>query len=216
MKKYARIENISKIEMEVFQETHNSTFDASFIYMNKYLEENYFGDKGLKWNEDKATEELLEVKEASDQLTLELKNGLASQISVHHVIEEIGDWILAASSVLTYDGFDEDKYNKEVKSIKSIIRKLDTKLSLVLGDSIINANSVFQSNKNKIEEYTAALRTYEELQDEDNITFNPLAKLVKMLYTNKQIKDPANKDKIIKEVRRMRFAIMETKKEGIL
>lgn len=216
MKKYARIENISKIEMEVFQETHNSTFDASFIYMNKYLEENYFGDKGLKWNEDKATEELLEVKEASDQLTSELKNGLASQISVHHVIEEIGDWILATSSVLTYDGFDEDKYNKEVKSIKSIIRKLDTKLSLVLGDSIINANSVFQSNKNKIEEYTAALRTYEELQDEDNITFNPLAKLVKMLYTNKQIKDPANKDKIIKEVRRMRFAIMETKKEGIL
>lgn len=216
MKKYARIENISKIEMEIFHETHNSTFDASFIYMNKYLEENYFGDKGLKWNEDKAAEELLEVKEASDQLTLELKNGLASQISVHHVIEEIGDWILATSSVLTYGGFDEDKYNKEVKSIKSIIRKLDTKLSLVLGDSIINANSVFQSNKNKIEEYTAALRTYEELQVDGNITFNPLAKLVKMLYTNKQIKDPANKDKIIKEVRRMRFAIMETKKEGIL
>lgn len=216
MKKYARIENISKIEMEIFHETHNSTFDASFIYMNKYLEENYFGDKGLKWNEDKAAEELLEVKEASDQLTSELKNGLASQISVHHVIEEIGDWILATSSVLTYAGFDEDKYKKEVKSIKSIIRRLDTKLSLVLGDSIINANSVFQSNKNKIEEYTAALRTYEELQDDGNITFNPLAKLVKMLYTNKQIKDPANKDKIIKEVRRMRFAIMETKKEGIL
>ena len=204
-----RMENIKKIEMTLFGKYHNSSMDATFNYMNNYLEEKYFGDKGLEWNTSKAIEEFNEINEAVEQLQQEIDTKSVLQESVHHVIEEIGDWILAASSTISYDEYKAEKFNDTLKDIITVVNYVNDSLYCSYGSDVVTVDAVFESNKTKLEEYASAYKTYEEVQKDEFITNNPLARIIRMLYTKKDLRDPKNKDKIIKELRRMRFAIVE-------
>ncbi len=210
-----RMENIKKIEMTLFGKYHNSSMDATFNYMNNYLEEKYFGDKGLEWNTAKAIEEFNEINEAVEQLQQEIDTKSVLQESVHHVIEEIGDWLLATSSMIGYPEYDIRLYNMFIKEIKDIITHINDSLLVSFGSDIITVDSVLESNKFKLEEYSSAYKTYEELQSDNILTNDPLVRIIRMLHTKKEIKSPNKKDKIIKEIRRMRFAIIENKKWGV-
>ena len=210
-----RMENIKKIEMTLFGKYHNSSMDATFNYMNNYLEEKYFGDKGLEWNTSKAIEEFNEIKEAVEQLQQEIDTKSVLQESVHHVIEEIGDWLLATSSMIGYHEYDIRLYNMFIKEIRDIITHINDSLLVSFGSDVITVDSVFESNKFKLEEYSSAYKTYEELQSDNILTNDPLVRIIRMLHTKKEIKSPNKKDKIIKEIRRMRFAIIENKKWGV-
>ena len=210
-----RMENIKKIEMTLFGKYHNSSMDATFNYMNNYLEEKYFGDKGLEWNTSKAIEEFNEIKEAVEQLQQEIDTKSVLQESVHHVIEEIGDWLLATSSMIGYPEYDIRLYNMFIKEIRDIITHINDSLLVSFGSDVITVDSVFESNKFKLEEYSSAYKTYEELQSDNILTNDPLVRIIRMLHTKKEIKSPNKKDKIIKEIRRMRFAIIENKKWGV-
>lgn len=210
-----RMENIKKIEMTLFGKYHNSSMDATFNYMNNYLEEKYFGDKGLEWNTSKAIEEFNEINEAVEQLQQEIDTKSVLQESVHHVIEEIGDWLLATSSMIGYPEYDIRLYNMFIKEIRDIITHINDSLLVSFGSDVITVDSVFESNKFKLEEYSSAYKTYEELQSDNILTNDPLVRIIRMLHTKKEIKSPNKKDKIIKEIRRMRFAIIENKKWGV-
>ena len=210
-----RMENIKKIEMTLFGKYHNSSMDATFNYMNNYLEEKYFGDKGLEWNTAKAIEEFNEINEAVEQLQQEIDTKSVLQESVHHVIEEIGDWLLATSSMIGYPKYDVRLYNMFIKEIRDIITHINDSLLVSFGSDVITVDSVFESNKFKLEEYSSAYKTYEELQSDNILTNDPLVRIIRMLHTKKEIKSPNKKDKIIKEIRRMRFAIIENKKWGV-
>lgn len=210
-----RMENIKKIEMTLFGKYHNSSMDATFNYMNNYLEEKYFGDKGLEWNTAKAIEEFNEINEAVEQLQQEIDTKSVLQESVHHVIEEIGDWLLATSSMIGYPEYDVRLYNMFIKEIRDIITHINDSLLVSFGSDVITVDSVFESNKFKLEEYSSAYKTYEELQSDNILTNDPLVRIIRMLHTKKEIKSPNKKDKIIKEIRRMRFAIIENKKWGV-
>lgn len=210
-----RMENIKKIEMTLFGKYHNSSMDATFNYMNNYLEEKYFGDKGLEWNTSKAIEEFNEINEAVEQLQQEIDTKSVLQESVHHVIEEIGDWLLATSSMIGYPEYDVKLYNMFIKEIRDIITNINDSLLVSFGSDVITVDSVFESNKFKLEEYSSAYKTYEELQSDNILTNDPLVRIIRMLHTKKEIKSPNKKDKIIKEIRRMRFAIIENKKWGV-
>lgn len=210
-----RMENIKKIEMTLFGKYHNSSMDATFNYMNNYLEEKYFGDKGLEWNTSKAIEEFNEINEAVEQLQQEIDTKSVLQESVHHVIEEIGDWLLATSSMIGYPEYDIRLYNTFIKEIRDIITHINDSLLVSFGSDVITVDSVFESNKFKLEEYSSAYKTYEELQSDNILTNDPLVRIIRMLHTKKEIKSPNKKDKIIKEIRRMRFAIIENKKWGV-
>lgn len=210
-----RMENIKKIEMTLFGKYHNSSMDATFNYMNNYLEEKYFGDKGLEWNTSKAIEEFNEINEAVEQLQQEIDTKSVLQESVHHVIEEIGDWLLATSSMIGYPEYDIRLYNMFIKEIRDIITHINDSLLVSFGSDVITVDSVFESNKFKLEEYSSAYKTYEELQSDNILTNDPLVRIIRMLHTKKEIKNPNKKDKIIKEIRRMRFAIIENKKWGV-
>lgn len=210
-----RMENIKKIEMTLFGKYHNSSMDATFNYMNNYLEEKYFGDKGLEWNTAKAIEEFNEINEAVEQLQQEIDTKSVLQESVHHVIEEIGDWLLATSSMIGYPKYDIRLYNMFIKEIRDIITHINDSLLVSFGSDVITVDSVFESNKFKLEEYSSAYKTYEELQSDNILTNDPLVRIIRMLHTKKEIKSSDKKDKIIKEIRRMRFAIIENKKWGV-
>lgn len=209
-----RIANIKVIEIDLFHKTHNKAFDAAFIYMNNYLAENYFGNKDFEWNRNKMNEEFQEIEDALIQLQEEIDNKAVTPESLHHLIEEIGDWLLATSTAIGFDEFDYDKYSSDIVAIRHIIEHVNTALLVNFGCDVITVDSVFESNKIKIEEYAAAYKTYVEVQIDEIVTNNPLAKIIRMLHTKKELRDPKYKDKIIKEIRRMRFAIIEYKKWG--
>lgn len=210
-----RIENIRKIELDLFHKTHNKVFDAAFTYMNNYLVENYFGNKDFKWNEAKMNEEFIEIEDALNQLQEEIDNKAVTPESLHHLIEEIGDWLLATSTAIDFPEFNKKAYKADITAIRHIIEHVNIALLMNFGEDVITVDSVFESNKVKIEEYAAAFKTYMEVQSDEIITNNPLAKIIRMLHTKKELRDPNSRDKIIKEIRRMRFAIIEYKKWGI-
>lgn len=210
-----RIENIKRIELDLFRKTHNKSFDAAFTYMNNFLVENYFGNKDFTWNNNKMKEEFGEIEDALCQLQEEIDNRAVTPESLHHLIEEIGDWLLATSTAIEFKEFDMSEYQSSIIAIRHVIEDVNTSLLMNFGEDVITVDSVFESNKVKIEEYAAAFKTYMEVQTDEVITNNPLAKIIKMLHTKKELRDPASRDKIIKEIRRMRFAIIEYKKWGI-
>lgn len=210
-----RLENIKKIEVDIFGRQHVGTFDAAFNYMNNYLSEHYFGEQGYEWNHNKVLEELDEITDAYEQLSNEILNTCPTPESLHHVVEEIGDWVLATSSILGHDMFSQDEYKRHLCQVQCIIEDINNRLYVVFGEDVITVDAVFNSNKSKLEEYTAAYKTYLEVQGDEMISNNPLAKIIRLLHTNKELRDPESKDKIIKEIRRMRFAIIEYKKWGV-
>lgn len=204
-----RLDNIKKIETLLFGKLHNGQQDATFVYINDYLSNVYFGDKGYDWNSKKMIEECGEVMDAMRQLDDEIHNKAITTESLHHVIEEIGDWILAASSTISYDENDNKAFDETLGDIKRVVSYVNDSLYCAYGGDVITVDAVFESNKAKLEEYASAYKTYEEVQRDEFITNNPLARIIRMLYTKKDLRDPKNKDKIIKELRRMRFAIVE-------
>ena len=204
-----RLDNIKKIETLLFGKLHNGQQDATFVYINDYLSNVYFGDKGYDWNSKKMIEECGEVMDAMRQLDDEIHNKAITTESLHHVIEEIGDWILAASSTISYDENDNKAFDETLDDIKRVVSYVNDSLYCAYGGDVITVDAVFESNKAKLEEYASAYKTYEEVQRDEFITNNPLARIIRMLYTKKDLRDPKNKDKIIKELRRMRFAIVE-------
>lgn len=203
-----RMNEIGILEKRIFGYKHTSGMDFTFTHLDNYLSENFFGFKSLPWIMDKMVEELLEVEDAYDQIISEYHSNKLQEVSIHHFIEEVGDFILATSSVLISNGFDGN-IRANVEKVKTLVDDING-LLIGIKDKLVNPDVVFQSNKKKIEEYYSAVKTWEELQLKEITSQNVLVNLIKKLYTTKEYTNPENKNKIIKEIRRMRFAIVHS------
>lgn len=207
-----RMEEIKRMEQFLFSgKSHTVGMDFSFIYLDEYLSDNYFGTQTNEWLINKAKEEAHECHSVCQQLDYEFKNSMLQEETICHFIEEVGDFILAGSSVLR-SLVTKQPIQPEIVMVVSLIQHVND-LLIGMGDAVVNPDSVFHSNKRKIEEYYSAVKAYEELQDNNPVTENILVKLIKRLYTRDEYTDPENKPKIIKELRRMRFAIVSCKSE---
>lgn len=203
-----RMHEIGILEKRIFGYKHTDGMDFTFTHLDNYLSENFFGVKSVDWMLDKMIEELKEVEDAHDQIVGEHMSNKLQEVSIHHFIEEVGDFILATSSVLILNGFDNN-VRANVDAVKKYVDDIND-LLIGIQDKIVNPDSVFRSNKAKIEEYYSAVKTWEELQLNEITSQNILVNLIKKLYTTNEYTNPDNKNKIIKEVRRMRFAIMNS------
>lgn len=207
----SRMAEIKELEKLIFGKEHKSGIDYNFIYLDDFLSENFFGKKSLEWMVDKAHEEANEVKEVFDQLTYEFTHNMLQEETIEHFIEEVGDFILASASVMKCTGGDVVSILHDIDIVIRNVHYIND-LLMAKADEVVNADNVFASNKGKIEEYFAAVKAYDELIQCDPVTTNILVKLAKRLYTRAEYCNPDNKAKIIKELRRMRFAIVSHNK----
>lgn len=210
----SRLFEIGRIEKLLFGKKHTTGMDFTFSHLDDYLSENFFGSKTIEWMELKVDEELDEVKDAYDQLKTEYAEEKLQEISIHHFIEEVGDFILAMSSVVKVTGLQGANVQR-INRVKDLIENVNY-LLIAIKDGVVNPDVVFQSNKSKIEEYYSAVKTWEELQLNEITSQNILVNLIKRLYTTKEYTNPENKNKIIKELRRMRFAIVHSQMNNSL
>lgn len=205
----SRMDQIKKMEKFLFNgKTHKVGMDFNFIYLDEYLSEQFFGTQTPEWLISKAKEEATECRNVYNQLEHEFKHSMLQEETIHHFIEEVGDFILAGSSVLKLSN-DDHEIHPEIVLVTTLIHYVND-LLIAMSDAVVNPDSVFQSNKAKIEEYYSAVRAYEELQEQNPVTENVLVKLIKRLYTRDEYTNTDNKAKIIKELRRMRFAIVNS------
>ncbi len=222
----SRMKIIKEIEKQLFDETHAVGFDKQFEDMDHYVKYNYMNSKSKEWKKDKITEEYNEAISACKDLQKALQWNYASRNTIHHVIEEISDWILATSDILEFqDPYNPDhKYDEDVlqtyldqgSRIRAYVDVFKSKLPNIIHEDPITADNVFKSSIRKIEEYAAALNAYDMCRDDQTYVLNPLSKMLRRLYTNDELRDPKLKDKIIKELRRMRFALTFDKNGDLL
>lgn len=222
----SRMKTIKEIEEQLFDGVHAIGFDKPFEDMDHYVKYNYLVDKSIEWKKAKSLEEYNEVIAVCKDLEKELGWNAADRDTIHHVIEELSDWILATSDILKFPDpynpdyeYDEDilqTYLSQGAVIKSYIDMFKNKLPNVIHEDPITVDAVFKSSLRKIEEYAAALNAYSNCRNDQTYMFNPLSRMVRRLYTKDELRDPKLKDKIIKELRRMRFVLMFDKECGLL
>lgn len=200
-----RLNSVKKIEKLLFKQTHDDALDASFVRVDNFLNKNYFNHKDVTWNKQKMLEELHELTEAIDQLMSDLHDGNLCEESIHHVIEELGDWILVSATIVQESG-SVDSVMKEIEFVRSCINDTISRTSEYTKNKI-NVHSVFESNMNKLRDYAQAVYVYKNVMDDDFVIFNSLGKMMRSLYTKKELASELNKDKIIKELRRMIYAL---------
>lgn len=202
----SRMHEINELEIALFGRTNSLGVNYTFDHIDNYLTENYFGKNSHKWHVDKMIEEAAEVRDVFNQLHNEFKTGCIQDTTIDHLIEEVGDFILASASCKKLNpNFFEDCF----ETLESVQHCIDKANDILIGisENVINPESVFKSNKAKLEEFYFSVKAYEELLDNNPLTDNIFVKLMRRLYTINEIRT-MDKHKIIKELRRMRFAVI--------
>ncbi|MGL5715355.1 MAG: hypothetical protein ACRCX2_20220 [Paraclostridium sp.] len=118
---------------------------------------------------------------------------------------ELSDVILSCSSAMFESKLGLNEVLKDIEDLKQHMENIceGYGISVTLDD--INLEKLFNIHFNKIEELHYAKKVYLEIIY--NQYENPWYPMLLKLYTDDELKDPSNKMKIFKEIRRMYFAI---------
>ena len=180
----------------MFDEKSNEELSSSMVKVLAVLDE-WFGKNDKKWQVDKVYEEFEESRDA-----LKAWKQSKDEFTRFHVIVEVSDFLAAfASFVKKYIGSVEEKDIKDedsefiemLNTIKSIIELVE-----------ITPKEVVINIENKFLEIYMGLTTYRKLKSGD--TRDILCRVIRTLYTTKEINDANNEKKIVKEIRRMWYA----------
>ena len=180
----------------MFDGKSNEELSGSMVKVLAVLDE-WFGKNDKKWQVDKVYEEFEESRDA-----LKAWKQSKDEFTRFHVIVEVSDFLAAfASFVKKYIGSVEEKDIKDedsefieiLNTIKGIIELVE-----------ITPKEVVINIENKFLEIYMGLTTYRKLKSGD--TRDILCRVIRTLYTTKEINDANNEKKIVKEIRRMWYA----------
>lgn len=180
----------------MFDGKSNEELSSSMVKVLAVLDE-WFGKNDKKWQVDKVYEEFEESRDA-----LKAWKQSKDEFTRFHVIVEVSDFLAAfASFVKKYIGSVDEKDIKDedsefiemLNTIKGIIELVD-----------ITPKEVVINIENKFLEIYMGLTTYRKLKSGD--TRDILCRVIRTLYTTKEINDANNEKKIVKEIRRMWYA----------
>ena len=180
----------------MFDGKSNEELSSSMVKVLAVLDE-WFGKNDKKWQVDKVYEEFEESRDA-----LKAWKQTKDEFTRFHVIVEVSDFLAAfASFVKKYIGSVEEKDIKDEDS--EFIEMLDT-IKDIIELVEITPKEVVINIENKFLEIYMGLTTYRKLKSGD--TRDILCRVIRTLYTTKEINDANNEKKIVKEIRRMWYA----------
>ena len=157
----------------------------------------WFAKNNRSWQIDKVNEEYGEIKDA-----VKSWRDKKDEFTRFHVIVEVSDYIAAFSSyVKRYINSvdlkdirsDNPDFIEMMEDVKTIIEMVD-----------IKPWEVVTNIENKFTEIFMGIVTYKKLKSGD--TKDILCKVIRTLYTTREINDVNNEKKIVKEIRRMWYA----------
>jgi len=179
------------------EETLSNEVKSMLVILDKW-----FAKNNKDWQISKVYEEYGEATEAFKEWK---KSG--NEYSRFHVIVEVSDFIAAFSSFVkryigSVDMEDIINEDSEFESMLGNIKRIIETVNITSGEIVTNI-------ENKFAEIYVGIVTYQKLTSgNDN---DILCKVIKTLYTDKEIKDKSNEKKIVKEIRRMWYAREFTK-----
>mgnify|MGYP000250889622 FL=1 len=180
----------------MFDGKSNEELSGSMVKVLAVLDE-WFGKNDKKWQVDKVYEEFEESRDA-----LKAWKQSKDEFTRFHVIVEVSDFLAAfASFVKKYIGSVEEKDIKDEDS--EFIEMLNT-IKGIIELVEITPKEVVINIENKFLEIYMGLTTYRKLKSGD--TRDILCRVIRTLYTTKEINDANNEKKIVKEIRRMWYA----------
>ena len=180
----------------MFDGKSNEELSGSMVKVLAVLDE-WFGKNDKKWQVDKVYEEFEESRDA-----LKAWKQSKDEFTRFHVIVEVSDFLAAfASFVKKYIGSVDEKDIKDEDS--EFIEMLDT-IKGIIELVEITPKEVVINIENKFLEIYMGLTTYRKLKSGD--TRDILCRVIRTLYTTKEINDANNEKKIVKEIRRMWYA----------
>ena len=180
----------------MFDGKSNEELSSSMVKVLAVLDE-WFGKNDKKWQVDKVYEEFEESRDA-----LKAWKQSKDEFTRFHVIVEVSDFLAAfASFVKKYIGSVDEKDIKDEDS--EFIEMLDT-IKDIIKLVEITPKEVVINIENKFLEIYMGLTTYRKLKSGD--TRDILCRVIRTLYTTKEINDANNEKKIVKEIRRMWYA----------
>ena len=180
----------------MFDGKSNEELSGSMVKVLAVLDE-WFGKNDKKWQVDKVYEEFEESRDA-----LKAWKQSKDEFTRFHVIVEVSDFLAAfASFVKKYIGSVEEKDIKDEDS--EFIEMLNT-IKDIIELVEITPKEVVINIENKFLEIYMGLTTYRKLKSGD--TRDILCRVIRTLYTTKEINDANNEKKIVKEIRRMWYA----------
>lgn len=187
------------IEYFINRYMYNDTdeeLSGSMVKVLAVLDE-WFAQNDKKWQISKVYEEFEESRDA-----LKAWKQHKDEFTRFHVIVEVSDFIAAfASFVKRYIG------SIDMKKIKDedpeFIEMLDT-IKATIQQVEITPREVVVNIENKFLEIYMGITTFKKLKGGD--TNDLLCRVIRTLYTTKEINDKNNEKKIVKEIRRMWYA----------
>lgn len=180
----------------MFDGKSNEELSSNMVKVLAVLDE-WFGKNDKKWQVDKVYEEFEESRDA-----LKAWKQSKDEFTRFHVIVEVSDFLAAfASFVKKYIGSVEEKDIKDEDS--EFTNMLDT-IKGIIELVEITPKEVVINIENKFLEIYMGLTTYRKLKSGD--TRDILCRVIRTLYTTKEINDANNEKKIVKEIRRMWYA----------
>lgn len=157
----------------------------------------WFGKNNLQWHIDKVTEEYIEAKEAYESWSKD-KN----EFTRFHVVIEASDFIAAFSAIIQRItlSYELDTFREVNEDFPDMMDTVVNIINLVG----ITEDEVITNIENKLTEIFIGVTTYDKLKQGD--TKDLLCRVIRTLYTDKEINDVNNEKKIVKEIRRMWYA----------
>ena len=198
----SRIDNMITLEQEMF---NDSTIESllkdgdkraiKFKKMIDWLDNNYFNTMSSAFFFDKVKEEIEEAKVALDQYkTKPDKN------SRHLLLGEISDFILATSSAM-----DHNVRYENISVFIDALGKVIEEGSTVR--TAITQKEIFNAHYEKIVEIYWSVNQYFNILKGDRKSL--MGNIQTKIRDDVDLRNPANKMKIVKEIRRMFFALCE-------
>ena len=198
----SRIDNMITLEQEMF---NDSTIESllkdgdkraiKFKKMIDWLDNNYFNTMSSAFFFDKVKEEIGEAKVALDQYKAK-----PDKNSRHLLLGEISDFILATSSAMDH--------NVRYENISVFIDALGKVIEE--GSTVrtpITQKEIFNAHYEKIVEIYWSVNQYFNILKGDRKSL--MGNIQTKIRDDVDLRNPANKMKIVKEIRRMFFALCE-------
>lgn len=198
----SRIDNMITLEQEIFD---NSTIESllkdgdkraiKFKKMIDWLDNNYFNTMSSAFFFDKVKEEIEEAKVALDQYKAK-----PDRNSRHLLLGEISDFILATSSAMDHNV----KYENISVFMEALGKVIEEGSKVRIA---ITQKEIFNAHYEKIVEIYWSVNQYFNILKGDRKSL--MGNIQTKIRDDADLRNPANKMKIVKEIRRMFFALCE-------
>ncbi|MGL5764977.1 MAG: hypothetical protein ACRCX8_04980 [Sarcina sp.] len=192
----------------VFEVSESTKDINSFIGMVNDLDKDWFNYMPNSFFIDKYKEEINEFKDAlaSYYFNKDKINDCLVESLRYNVVAELSDAILATSSALAEHKVEEAVVVSTMRDLVAYCLELADRYGEEIILETIEPEELFKAHYVKINEMCVAKNIYRSIVDGENID-EAWAKTLLKLYTIEEFREPKNKMKIVKEIRRMLFAI---------